>query len=76
VLTDPAKFRKYLHGVLGLFSSEEQGVMEPVLRKYRHVFHLDENSQFKGTDLVDHQIVTGDARPTRKAPYRVPFALH
>jgi hypothetical protein len=49
--------------------------MEPVLSRYRHVFHLDENGPFKGTDLVEHQIVTGDAKPIRKAPYRVPFAL-
>jgi hypothetical protein len=49
--------------------------MEPVLSRYSHVFHLDDYSPFKGTDLVKHQIVTGDARPIRKAPYRVPFAL-
>jgi hypothetical protein len=49
--------------------------MEPVLGRYSHVFHLDENSPFKGRDLGDHRIVTGDARYIRKAPYRVPFAL-
>jgi hypothetical protein len=43
-VTDPAKFRKYLHEVLGHLSSEEKGVMEPVLSRYNHVFHLDENS--------------------------------
>jgi hypothetical protein len=74
-VTDPAKFRRYLHDVLGHLSSEEKGVMEPVLSRYSHVFHLDENSPFKGTDLVEHQIVTGDARPIRKAPYGVPFVL-
>jgi hypothetical protein len=42
--------------------------MEPVLSRYSHVFHLDENSPFKGTDLVEQRIVTGDARPIRKAP--------
>jgi hypothetical protein len=72
---EPAKLRKYFHDVLGHLSSEEKKVMEPVLSKYTHVFHLDENSPFKGTDLVKYQIVTADARPIRKAPYRVPLAL-
>jgi hypothetical protein len=45
------------------------------LSRYSHVFYLDENSPFKGTDLVGHRIVTGNARPIRKAPYMVPFAL-
>jgi hypothetical protein len=64
-----------LQDVLGHLSDEERGVMEPVLSRYSHVFHLDENSPLKGTDLVKHQIVTGDTRPIRKAPYRVHFAL-
>ena len=39
-----------------------------------HVFHDDEDNQFKGTDLTEHRIVTRDAKPIRKTPYRVPFA--
>ena len=50
-------------------------MLEPVLRKYRHVFNDDEAAEFKGTDLVEHRILTRDARPIRKAPYRVPYAL-
>ena len=50
-------------------------MLEPVLRKYRHVFHDDESAEFKGTDLVEHRIITGDVRPVRKAQYRVPYAL-
>jgi len=49
--------------------------MEPVLRKYRHVFHVKGSNDFRGTDLIEHRIVTGDAKPIRKPPYRVPFAL-
>jgi hypothetical protein len=75
VVTDPAKFRKYFHDVLGHLSREDKGVMEPVLSRYSHVFTLEENIPLKGTDLVEHQIVTGDATPIRKAPYWVPFAL-
>ena len=47
--------------------------MEPILIKYRHIFH--EEGSFRGTDLVEHKIVTGNAKPIRKPPYRVPFAL-
>jgi len=72
---DEAKFRDYLSEVLGHLPKHERAVMEPVLHKYKNVFHMNEDSQFQGTDLVEHRIITGDARPIRKAPYRVPFAL-
>ena len=45
--------------------------MEPILLKYRHVFHEEGSIDFQGTDLVEHIIVTGDAKPIRKTPYRV-----
>jgi hypothetical protein len=70
-----AKYNEYLEDVLGHLTRKERAVLEPVLRKYRHVFHDDEVAEFKGTDLVEHRIITGDARPIRKAPYRVPYAL-
>jgi hypothetical protein len=50
--------------------------MEPVLRKYRHIFHVEGSNDFRGTDLIELRIITGDAKPIRKAPYRVPFALN
>jgi hypothetical protein len=49
--------------------------MDPVLKKYRHIFHVEGSNDFKGTDLIELRIITGDAKPIRKAPYRVPFAL-
>jgi hypothetical protein len=30
---------------------------------------------FLGTDLVEHRIETGDAKPIRRPPYRVSYAL-
>ena len=66
-----SKYSEYLDGVLGHLTRKERAVLEPVLRKYRHVFH-DESAEFKGTDLVEHRIITGDVRPVRKAQYRVP----
>ena len=50
-------------------------MIEPVLRQYRHVFHDEDEAEFKGTDLVEHRNITGDAEPIRKAQYRVPYAL-
>jgi hypothetical protein len=74
VATDPV-FDEYLSDKLGHLNTEEMAVMEPMLKKYRHVFHQEGSNEFKGTDLAEHEIVTGDARPIRKAQYRLPFAL-
>jgi hypothetical protein len=49
--------------------------MEPVILKNCKVFHDAEDHRFKGSDLVEHRIITGYAKPIRKAPYRVPYAL-
>jgi len=62
-----SKYSEYLEGVLGHLTRKERVVLEPVLRKYRHVFHDDETAEFKGTDLVEHGIINGDVRPIRKA---------
>jgi hypothetical protein len=74
VATDSV-FKQYLKEKLGHLNAEERAVMKQVLRKYRHVFHREGSNDFKGTDLVKHEIITGDARSIRKAQYRVPFAL-
>ena len=73
--TAEAKCREYLDSVLGHLTRKERAVMEPVRRHYRHVFHDKDEAEFKGTDLVEHRIITGDAKPIRKAQYRVPYAL-
>jgi hypothetical protein len=73
-VADDANF-EYLQDKLGHLSQAERSVMEPVLRKYRHVLHVEGSNDFKGTDLIEHRIITGDAKPIRKAPYQVLFAL-
>jgi hypothetical protein len=70
-----SKYSQYLDSVFGHLTQKERGALEPVLRKFSHVFHNDEDAEFKGTDLVENRIITGDAKPIRKAPYRVPYAL-
>ena len=68
-------FKHYLQDKLGHLTHAERSVMEPVLVKYRHVFHEERSNDFQGTDLVEHKIVTGDGKLTRKPQYRVPFAI-
>jgi hypothetical protein len=68
-------FKQYLQDKLGHLSQAERSVMEPILIKYRPMFHEEGSNDFRGTDLVEHKIVTGNAKPIRKPPYRVPFAL-
>ena len=50
-------------------------MIEPMLLKYAHVFNDEDSNDFKGTDVIEHQIVLEDARPIRKPQYRVPCAL-
>jgi hypothetical protein len=45
------------------------------LLKFAHVFHDEETNDFKGTDVVEHEIEVGNARPIKRPPYRVPYAL-
>jgi hypothetical protein len=70
-----AKYSKYLDSALGHLTRKERNVLEPVLNKFRHVFHPDEDAEFKGNGLVEHRIITGDAKPIRNASYRAPYAL-
>ena len=69
------KFKRYLGNTLGHLNTRERSLMEPVFAKYMNVFHDDKDNQFKGTDMVEHRIITGNAKPMRKAPYRVRFPL-
>jgi hypothetical protein len=68
-------FKRYLDDALGHLSQEETAELEPVLIRYRHVFYDEEKNNFSGTDVIEHRIITGDAAPIGKSPYRVPYAL-
>ena len=71
----PKGFKKYIDEKLAHLSHAEKEIIEPVLIKYAGIFHDDEDNDFKSTNVVVHKIVTGDATPIRKAPYKTPFAL-
>ena len=68
-------FKEYLQEKLGHLSQAERLLMEPILIMYRRIFHEEGSNDFRGTDLVEHKIITGNAKPIREPPYRVPFAL-
>jgi hypothetical protein len=72
---EDANFEQYLQDKLGHLTPKERLEMEAILRKYGHIFHVEGSNDFKGTDLIEHRIITGDAKPIRKATYRVQFAL-
>jgi len=40
-----------------------------------HVFHDEDTDNFKGTNVIEHQIPVGDAQPIRRPQYRTPYAL-
>jgi hypothetical protein len=72
-----ALYDKLLRGKLDHLPPAEKRLIEPVLRKYAHVFHDEESTcnDFKATDVVEHQIILENTRPIRRPPYRTPFAL-
>jgi hypothetical protein len=47
-LIEDANFEQYLQDKLGHLTQKERSVMEPVLRKYRHIFHAEGSNDFKG----------------------------
>ena len=42
---------------------EERQLIEPVFLKYAHLFRDDETNDFKGTNIIEHEIPVGEARP-------------
>ena len=54
---------------------EEKDLIEPVLLKYAHVFHDEDTNDFKGTDIIEHQIIVDNVPPIRRPQYRTPYAL-
>jgi hypothetical protein len=60
-----ALHQKMLRGKLDHLSEEDRQDIEPVLLKFAHVFHDEETNDFKGTDVVEHEIEVGNARPIK-----------
>ena len=43
--------------------------------KYAHDGHDEESNEFKGTNVIEHEIPVNNTRPIRRPQYRTPFAL-
>jgi len=70
-----ALYKKLLPRKLDHLTNEDRQHIEPILEKYAHLFHDEEENDFKCTNEMEHQIQVGDIKPIRKPPYRVPYAL-
>jgi hypothetical protein len=64
-----------LKGKFDHLSEEERQEIEPVLLIYAHIFHDEQTNEFKGTDVVEYQILVENVRPIKKPQYRVPYSL-
>jgi len=68
-----ALYHKLLQGKLDHLLQEEKNLIEPVLVKYAHVFHDDETNDFRGMDMVEHQILVENVQPMAPVPNPVRF---
>ena len=53
---------------------KHRNILEAVLR-YEHLFYGLGSRELVCTSQIEHSIETGDARPIKKSPYRIPHAL-
>ena len=56
MVVNDTSFKESLQDKLGHLSQAERSVMEPVLIKYRHIFHEEGSNDFRGTDLVNTKL--------------------
>jgi hypothetical protein len=65
-------FKKYIEEKLAHLNKEDQ---RDVLWKYKHLFYGVGSRELGCTSQVKHSIDTGDAKPIKRNPYRIPHAL-
>jgi hypothetical protein len=59
-------YNRLLQEKLDHLKPDERRRIEPVLINYAHVFHDEKANDFKGTQVIEHRILVGDAKPIRK----------
>ena len=69
------EFMNYLEDKLAHLNGKDRYILEPVLRRYKHLFYGLDSTELGCTSQVEHSIDTGEARPIKKNPYRTPHAL-
>jgi hypothetical protein len=67
-------FELYLNEKLGHLTAQDRNKLEPVLRKYNHIFYQKGSSGIGCTGVVKHKINTGDVQPIKRTQYRTPHA--
>jgi hypothetical protein len=70
-----ALYHKLLQRKLDHLSQEENNLIKLVLLRYAHVLHDDETNDFKGKDMVEHQILLENVQPIRRPQYQTLYAL-
>ena len=68
-------FDKYLREKLAHLKRKNRGLLETVLRQYEHLFYGLNSEELGCTSQVEHCIETGEAKPIKRNPYRIPHAL-
>lgn len=64
-----------MHKKLEHSPKRDQNILKQVLREYRHLFYKEGSLAIGCTSQVKHAIETGDARPVKINPYRIPHAM-
>jgi len=65
-------YKKLFPGKLDHLTLEERRHIKPILTNYAHVFHDENENDFKCRIVVEHQLQVGDTKPITKPPYRTP----
>jgi hypothetical protein len=68
-------FEEYLSEKLMHLNDKDRSILKAVLRKYKHLFYGLGSKELGCTSQIEHSIETGDARPIKRSPYRIPHAL-
>jgi hypothetical protein len=67
---------QYLKEKLTHLDKKDRSILEGVLQQYKHLFYgLGSSWELGFTSQIEYSIETGDARPIKKNPYRIPHAL-
>ena len=59
-------YNKLLKGTLDYLSRQDKVKVEPVLRRFAHVFHDEGSNDFKATDVVEQKIILEYPTPIRR----------
>ncbi|KAG9288841.1 hypothetical protein G9A89_002842 [Geosiphon pyriformis] len=60
---------------MGLLESQQQRQLKQLIAEFADIFAKN-NNDFRKTDIVQHQIHTGDALPKQQQTFQVPSASH